>query len=283
MRLRIESLGRHKQGISLRGAELRTRATSGKESFHITLDPLRFPLETFFDSQTPQPLSFDKVFKQFYDSIVKLLKALYLSPTTKSTTATNSLIATHETITMNPTQKSPERAFALQKYLLLHSQHDALQKHLNQISSSIPTTAATSPSHSRSPDRHGHASLSPSPELDDNMLTSPPRVTRNHHRGGRIPQSRPRPALRTRRSSLPTVIDESILGEIEQDEMKLKDVNQQIKSTLTELLNCESVRGDRRYRMWIQTRLMDAEKELKNNRSKSCDRRRSLDASVMMF
>jgi hypothetical protein len=90
--------------------------------------------------------------------------------------------------------------------------------------------------------------------------------------------------MRTRRSSLPTVIDESILGEIEQDETKLKDVNQQIKSTLTELLNCESVRGDRRYRMWIQTRLMDAEKELKKNRNKSrSDQRRSEDASGMMF
>jgi len=45
--------------------------------------------------------------------------------------------------------------------------------------------------------------------------------------------------------------------------MKLKNVNQQIKSTLTDLLNCESVRRDQRYRMWVQTRLMDAEKELK--------------------
>jgi hypothetical protein len=79
------------------------------------------------------------------------------------------------------------------------------------------------------------------------------------------------------------VVDESILGEIEQDEMKLKEVNQNIKTTLTELLNCESVRGDRRYRMWIQTRLMDAEKELKQDRSKSCDRRRSEDASGMMW
>jgi len=182
---------------------------------------------------------------------------------------------------MNPTQKSPESGFALQKYLLLHSQHDALQKHLDQITTSFSTIPATSPS--RSPDRQGHGSLSSSPGSDDSFLTSPPRVTRNHHRGGSIPQSQPRPAMRTRRSSLPAVIDESILGEIQQDELKLKDVNQQIKSTLTELLNCESVRGDRRYRMWIQTRLMDAEKELKKTRSKSCGRRRSEDASEMMF
>ena len=67
-----------------------------------------------------------------------------------------------------------------------------------------------------------------------------------------------------------------MIGEIEEDETKLKDVNQQIKSTLTELLNCESVRGDRRYRMWVQTRLMDAERELKQDRTRSCERRISL-------
>lgn len=80
--------------------------------------------------------------------------------------------------------------------------------------------------------------------------------------------------MKTRRSSLPAVIDESLLGEMEEDESKLKSVNQQIKSTLTDLLNCESVRGDRRYRMWVQTRLMDAEKELKGSRSRSCEKRR---------
>ena len=186
---------------------------------------------------------------------------------------------------MNPTQKSPERAFALQKYLLLHSQHDALQKHLNQISTSLPTTAVNSPS--RSPDRYRQSSLSSSPGSDDGMFisSSSPHAFRHHHRhsGGSTHSSPRRPAMTKRRSSLPTVIDESIIGEIEEDEMKLKDVNQQIKSTLTDLLNCESVRGDRRYRMWVQTRLMDAEKELKEGKSKSCERRRSEDLSGMMF
>jgi hypothetical protein len=81
----------------------------------------------------------------------------------------------------------------------------------------------------------------------------------------------------TRRSSLPTMTDESgRMDEIEEDETKLKMVNQQIKTTLTELLNCESVRGDRRYRMWVQTRLMDAERELKRDHTRSCERRLSL-------
>lgn len=176
---------------------------------------------------------------------------------------------------MNPTQKFPERAFALQKYLLLHSQHDALQKHLSQIPTGIPTAPWTS----RSPDRRSSLSSSPSSSEDNTFLaSSPPRGDRHHHRSGSIPSSsRQRPAMVKRRSSLPTVIDE-----IEEDEMKLKDVNLQIKGTLTDLLNCESVRSDDRYRTWVQTRLMDAEKELKVSRSRSCERRRSEDISGMM-
>ena len=47
------------------------------------------------------------------------------------------------------------------------------------------------------------------------------------------------------------------------------NVNQQIKATLTELLNCEGVKQDRRYCVWVQRRLMDAEKELKEGRRHS--------------
>lgn len=185
-------------------------------------------------------------------------------------------------ITMNPTQKSPERAFALQKYLLLHSQHDALQKHLDQISTTIPTR--TSPS--SSPTRSHNSSLSSSPGSDNGFpISTPSKVVRNHHRSGSIPAGLhpQRPAMATRRSSLPTVIDESIIGEIEEGEMKLNDVNLQIKSTLTELLNCESVRGSRQWRTWVQTRLMDAERELKVSRTRSCERRRSEDINGMMI
>jgi hypothetical protein len=84
-----------------------------------------------------------------------------------------------------------------------------------------------------------------------------------------------RPALNKRRSSLPSSF--TPLDEIREDEEKLLNVNQQIKTTLTELLNCESVKGDRSYRMWIQSRLMAAERELKVNRS---HRRQSLDVDI---
>lgn len=182
---------------------------------------------------------------------------------------------------MNPSQKSPERAFALQKYLLLHSQHDALQKHLTGISAISPTSS-TSPT--RSPSRTRFGSLSSSPEANNApfLVSNPTNIIPHHRRSDSMPRYHQRPQFRTRRSSLPTVFDESILGEIEEDENKLKDVNLQIKSTLTELLNCESVRSDRKYRMWVQSRLMDAEKELKVSRTRSCERRRSEDMGGMM-
>lgn len=186
-------------------------------------------------------------------------------------------------ISSNPTQKDPERAFALQKYLLLHSQHDALQKHLEKITTSVPTTTDTSPSHS--PCRYGRhssvssqsTSLSSSPDSSTNCLSQHPIPSNpHHHRSSSVAHRYARPPIVTRRSSLPTIFDENMRGEIEQDEMKLKSVNQQIKNTLTELLNCESVRGDRRYRMWVQTRLMDAERELKTERMRSRERSVSL-------
>jgi hypothetical protein len=183
---------------------------------------------------------------------------------------------------MYPAQKSPERAFALQKYLLLHSQHEALSKHLNEINT-------TSSPPSRSPDRlvsstpHSElSSFSSSPESPSPHLSARSPLNLMHQRrSGSIPAPSPtRPRIIKRRSSLPIVIDESILEEIEEEEGKLKDVNEQIKCTLTDLLNCESVRKDNRYRMWVQTRLMDTERELKGGRVKSCSRRRESDAGL---
>jgi len=164
---------------------------------------------------------------------------------------------------INPVQKEAERGLALQKYLLLHSQHDALQKHLSKISPEVRIPHSTG--------TNRHASLSSSPGSDEGYLSSSPPF--HHRRADSLP--RQRPMLKQRRSSLPATIDESIIGEMEEDELKIKSVNQQIKSTLTELLNCQSVRADDRYRKWVQTRLMDTEMELKGTRSRSCGRRRA--------
>jgi len=165
----------------------------------------------------------------------------------------------------NPLHKSPERAFNLQKYLLLHSQHDALHTHITALAASSPT----------------------SPTSQSTFLTTS--ITS-------IPPSPP-PELRERRSSLlPSFPDPLIdmhqrhiqspntealccgLGDLLEEERKLINVNQQIKTTLTELLNCESVKQDRLYCVWVQSRLIDAEMELKEGRRHSvccCALRRS--------
>jgi len=61
------------------------------------------------------------------------------------------------------------------------------------------------------------------------------------------------------------------------DEEKLFDIHADIKSTLTDLLNCEAVRNDNKTRMWVQSRLMDAERELKRQR-----RRRTSGPSIVI-
>jgi len=49
-------------------------------------------------------------------------------------------------------------------------------------------------------------------------------------------------------------------------ERTLYELNHQIKTTLTELLNCDFVKHDKLFRAWVQGRLMDAEHELKRQR-----------------
>lgn len=70
---------------------------------------------------------------------------------------------------------------------------------------------------------------------------------------------------------LDTILDEETLCEISTEEQRLFDVNESIKRALTELLNCDVVRGNNAMRMWAQARLMETEKELRSGR-----RRRSL-------
>lgn len=51
-----------------------------------------------------------------------------------------------------------------------------------------------------------------------------------------------------------------------EDASKLREVNEQIKFTLTELLNTDSVRSDVEFRAWIQDRLLDVEHEIRKQR-----------------
>jgi hypothetical protein len=208
-----------------------------------------------------------------------------LFPQRKSTSITpHHLSFLNMSILGNPTQESPERGFALQKYLLLHLQHDALQRHLDSLSQASSTAATSSsgsplsgspplPAYfSTSYHNHQHKRHVRSSTFSNSFIPELPQST--NHDSPDAPPSRPN--FKQRRSSLPSNLTVTpALSEIEEEEQKLQDVNQQIKTTLTELLNCESVRGDWRYRMWVQTRLMDAERELKVCRSRSRSRRRS--------
>jgi len=53
---------------------------------------------------------------------------------------------------------------------------------------------------------------------------------------------------------------------VDADELSLYELNQQIKSTLMALLNCEEVKRDKATRAWVQSALMNAEHELKRQR-----------------
>ena len=68
------------------------------------------------------------------------------------------------------------------------------------------------------------------------------------------------------RGTLEPVLDETLLEEMAAGEQKLWDVNEGIKRAPTELLNCDLVRKDRTMRTWVQSRLMETEKELRSGR-----------------
>jgi predicted component of type VI protein secretion system len=64
------------------------------------------------------------------------------------------------------------------------------------------------------------------------------------------------------------------------DSQKLFEINQQMKATLTELLNTDSVRADDKYRAWIQERLMDAEHQIRRQRRRRSSSDREMAESI---
>lgn len=145
--------------------------------------------------------------------------------------------------------------FAMHKYLLLQNQHEEIRQHMHDLCPSYTTssTAVTSPS--VSPTR----SFSGSPSL---KLSSSP--SRNHRRSSL--SSIRSSGYRGSQTQLEPVLDESLIEEMAAGEQKLFDVNEGLKRALTELLNCETVRKDQEMRTWVQTRLMDTERELRSGR-----------------
>ncbi|KAI8630053.1 hypothetical protein F5Y19DRAFT_475000 [Xylariaceae sp. FL1651] len=150
--------------------------------------------------------------------------------------------------------------FSMQKYLLLYSRHEELCQHLYELCPSYsPSWATTTTSPSASPTRSFMNSSNPSPphklsssSSRDQWRKSQPRASSS---GSRLSSNQLEP-----------VLDESLIEEMAAGEQKLFDVNESIKRALTELLNCEAVRQDRAMRTWVQTRLMETEKELRRGR-----------------
>ncbi|KAK6857341.1 hypothetical protein PG995_007528 [Apiospora arundinis] len=153
--------------------------------------------------------------------------------------------------------------FVMQKYLLLQNQHDELQQHMHELCPMYTTsTAATSPSVSPTRMLNPRSSSSSISSNSSAGSLSPPR-SRQHRRRSSIP---PASGNNTMYSQLAPVLDEEVMHEMAADEQMLCDVNEGIKRALTELLNCEKVRQDRAMRSWVQTRLMDTERELRTGR-----------------
>lgn len=140
---------------------------------------------------------------------------------------------------------------ALQKYMLLQSQHQSVHEYLYQLRSSTSSSAATSPS--MSPTRGEAGRLNPPSR--SSRKTSPPTNQSGH--------------------ALDTVVDETTIYEIAAQEQALFDVNEAIKRSLTELLNNAAVRDNRQFRTWVQGRLMEVEKELRSGRRRRGGERRS--------
>ncbi|KAI1767141.1 hypothetical protein GGR53DRAFT_144473 [Hypoxylon sp. FL1150] len=150
--------------------------------------------------------------------------------------------------------------FAMQKYLLLQNQHEELRQYMHDLCPSYTnsSTAVTSPSVSPTRSSSGSPSFS-------KISPSPP--SRNHHR--RSSQSSTHSSGYYRCNSqtqLEPVLDESLIVEMAVGEQRLFDVNEGLKRALTELLNCDTVRKDQAMRTWVQTRLMDTERELRSGR-----------------
>lgn len=141
---------------------------------------------------------------------------------------------------------------AMQEYMDLRVIRDELCLHLDQLRPGSLSAVTSNSSNYSSP------------------ATSPTRLSsRRHSRSG----ERRHHKAHARRcgwdetsETLDTIPDEETMEEISVEEKRLFDVDEGIKRALTELLNCDSVRHDRSMRLWVQSRLMETEKELRSGR-----------------
>src|SRR5689334_19731325 len=140
--------------------------------------------------------------------------------------------------------------------MLLESQNEVVRRRLSlQLPSNAPMTAASPEFQTISSPQSSRGSVS-------SMCSPEPSYTSSYPTSAHpIPMQ---PGVAHRNS-----IDNSYID----DSRRSCEINQQIKATLTELLNTDSVRSDERYRAWVQGRLMDVEHNIRKQR-----RHRSSDA-----
>jgi len=137
----------------------------------------------------------------------------------------------------------------MQKYMLLSAQKEALQRRMAlEIPFNAPMTA-TSPE---------FQSLSSSPTWSPKYASPYPAAS------DPVPVS-------SRTSGTPRNTVDDMHTE---ESHKLSEINHQIVATLTELMNTECIRNDEKQRAWVQSRLMEAEQQIRRER-----RRHSSNAS----
>lgn len=172
------------------------------------------------------------------------------------------------------------RDMTLRRYLLLQEEHESIRRHLDTLSatstspsSAGPPTASTSAASSCASPTRAHASLAPGHKRADSaarrasMPTDSAPRPRAHRRRGRGAGGAPAEADREDELD----VDPAMMAEVASEEARLFAINEGIKRSLTELLNCETVRVDQAFRQWIMARLLEVEKELRvGRRRRSC-------------
>lgn len=164
------------------------------------------------------------------------------------------------------------QAVKLQRYMVLHGQQSNIRRRLSIASSSpplSPISAMSSPDISASEASSTASSTTSSPTLQSRSFSqitpttfALPKPARNRKTSSRSPSITPIPEEAVAEPLL------EIASPVSYEDDRLYDVNYEIKTTLTDLLNCDAVRNDGKMRLWIQTKLMDAELELKRQRKR---------------
>lgn len=173
------------------------------------------------------------------------------------------------------------RELTLRRYLLLQEEHEIIRHHLDELSAcSTPSTTAT-PSPVVSPTRGavGHSRQHRRSDSATRRASAPqfnaPRGPARSRTSGRGPRQVPM-GLITSADKLVSMegeepIVDAAMAEMLSEEARLFTINEGIKRSLTELLNCETTRSDQTFRQWVMSRLMEVEKELRvGRRRRSC-------------